>query len=177
MKKGVRVKATLMLVTLALAAIILSAGCSPLHEPASPQEDEHGHEHGDLPYEWSAEYELPAGKYTLVFQESESDPSIIMAFLLDRGQREELDHLAHHLMEAGPQEVHPGNSFTAVDQHAYNLILNPEGTEFTFEITEGGRYIIYTEHFAWEFDMKILDKTGKEVPAENPIEHVEPHEH
>ncbi len=139
--------------------------------------EDHGHEHGDDLIEWSAAYDLPAGEYILEFQESEKDPSILIAFLLEIADEHELEHMAYHVMEFGGEEVKPGGKFTAKNQFAYNLILDPQGTTFTFDIQESGRYVIFTEHFAWEFDMKIFDGNGNEIVGENEKEYAEPHEH
>jgi hypothetical protein len=156
----------------ALAVVLVAAlflgGCS---------QDDQGHVHGDDPYEWSAVYNLPRGTYTLEFQESENDPSILVAFLLEVEDEHALYHLAYHVMEAVGEDVAAGGSFTAQDQYAYNLILDPAGTTFTFEIKDPGVYVIFTEHFAWEFDMKVYDSNGVEIPGENSIDHAEPHDH
>ncbi len=138
---------------------------------------DHGHEHGEEIFEWSAVFQLSAGEYALEFKDSEHDPSILIAFLLEIANEHELEHMAYHVMEHGGEEVQPGGHFTAKNQYAYDLILNPEGTTFTFEIEEDGRYVIFTEHFAWEFDMKISDSVGNEIVGENEKEYAEPHEH
>lgn len=138
---------------------------------------EHDHEHGDEIIEWSAVYQLNTGEYTLEFQESENDPSILIAFILKIADDHELEHMGYHVMELGGEEIQPGGHFSAKNQFAYDLLLNPEGTTFTFEIQEDGRYVIFTEHFAWEFDMKIFDSSGNEIVGENEKEYAEPHEH
>jgi hypothetical protein len=157
---------------IALALILFAAlflgGCS---------EDDQGHVHGDEAYEWSAVYNLPKGTYTLEFQESENDPSMLVAFLLKGEDEDALFHLAYHIMEAGGEDVPAGGSFAPRDQHAYNLLLSPTGTTFTFEIEDSGKYVVFTEHFAWEFDMKVYDSNGVEIPGENPLDHAEPHDH
>jgi hypothetical protein len=108
---------------LILLAALFLGGCS---------EDDQGHVHGDDPYEWSAVYNLPKGTYTLEFQESENDPSMLVAFLLEGEDEDALYHLAYHIMEAGGEDVSAGGSFAPQDQYAYNLLLNPTGTTFTF---------------------------------------------
>lgn len=155
-------------ILMVLLTVFFLSGCS---------NDDHPHDHGDEPYEWSAAYNLPKGTYTLEFQESENDPCILVAFLLEDEDEHALYHLAHHVMEAGGEDVAAGTSFTARDQYAYNLILNPGGTTFTFEISDPGTYVVFTEHFAWEFDMKIYDSKGVEIPGENSIDHAQPHDH
>lgn len=155
------------LVLVVFAALFLW-GCS---------QDDHGHEHGDEPFEWSAVYSLQKGNYTLEFQESENDPSLLVAFLLEGEDEEALLHLAFHIMEAGGPDIEAGGSFAVQDQYAYNLLLNPAGTTFTFEITDPGNYVVLTEHFAWEFDMKVYNAQGIEIEGENATDHAEPHEH
>lgn len=81
-------------------------------------------------------------------------------------------------MEGNAAEISPGGFFQVKDQYAYDLqLINPEGTVFHFEVVEGGTYLLFTEHFAWEFAMKIYDEVGREVPVENPTDYAEPHEH
>lgn len=163
-----------------LLVALLVAACSPAQQGAVPgpegKTDEHGHVHGEDPYEWSGEYVLPAGRYTLEFQESPDDPSCMVAFLLKQGRQADLEHLAYHIMEEDAPQVPAGGSFQAKDQYAFDLQLNPEGTAFSIEVAEGGTYLIFTQHFAWEFAMKIYDAAGREVPVSNPTNHSEPSE-
>jgi len=167
-------KRKMILISLMAAVLILVTGCISSPEKA---EDLGSHENGDLPYEWSAVYELDQGAYKLEFQESEHDPSIKIAFLLEGPNRDELDHLAYHIMEVDSEEFQAGSIFKVQDQYAYNLQLNSEGTHFFMVVDEPGRYVVYTEHFAWEFNMLISDEEGNEVPGENSVEHTEPHSH
>lgn len=137
----------------------------------------HGHDHGDLPYEWSATYELDAATYHIVFEESEHDPAILIAFFRERDDFDDLAHSAYHAMERGGRSVTDGSLVTIQEGIAYNLILNPERSSYMLQFAEAGRYVMFTEHFAWEFNMKIFDAHGNEIEPENPADHVEPHTH
>lgn len=131
----------------------------------------HSHQHGDLPYEWSAEYSLEQGEYKLKFSES-NDSSCMIAFVKNGENRDSVEHLAQHVMEAtGIADIMPDTNFIVEPDYAYNLILNPEGTEFTFEIKTANEYLTFTEHIALEFDMQIIDKNGNIVPAQNVLDY------
>lgn len=153
-----------------LCVLLLAVGCSA---PAEPEG--HGHDHGDLPYEWSGELELAPGTYTMEFQES-GDPSVAIAFVLLDSAIEDLEHHAHHILEAELEEVNPGDTFTALPDYGYHLILNPDQTSFTFEIEEGGRYVLFTEHMPEEFDLVFRNAAGEELVPENQQEY-EGHDH
>ncbi len=163
-----------------LISLLIIAGCggqdtaapdrSQNDEPADHDHHSHDHDHGDLPYEWSGEYSFEAGIYTLEFGES-GDPSCDIAFLLNEGHMDDIAHLAHHIMEEDMEEIQPGGIFTVVPDYGYSLILNSDETTFTFEITEAGEYVVFLEHFPHEFDLKMLDSSGNEVEAKNPVEY------
>lgn len=146
---------------------LLLMGCSAADETGSHADD---HEHGDLPYEWSGEYTLETGTYTLQFQES-GDPSCAIAFLIKEGNMDEIAHHAHHVMEAEMEVVEAGSHFTAWADYAYELTLNPDQTTITFELEEAGEYVIFLEHLPHEFDLKFLDSNGRELTASNPQEY------
>jgi hypothetical protein len=179
-------KHLLIIICVIMAGLLILGGCSS-EEAAENTEKEQdntggetaGHDHSQQDvFEWSGIYEFPKGTYTLKFEEAGQDPSIKVAFLTEKeGQREQQDHLALHILEGRAMDVKPGGNFTVRNQRAYNLILNPEGTEFTFEVTLDTKYIIYTEHFAWEFDMKIFDADGNEIPVQDATDHAEHHDH
>ena len=159
--------------------LLIIAGCGG-QDTAAPDQtpddtpdfdhDSHDHEHGELPYEWSGEYSFEMGTYTLTFEES-GDPSCDIAFLLNEGHMDDIAHLAHHIMEEYMEQVQPGESFTVVPDYGYTLVLNPDQTSFTFEITEAGDYVVFLEHFPHEFDLKVLDSGGNEAEAKNPVEY------
>ena len=156
-----------------LMGLLIFGGCGG-QDTAAPDQglDSHGHdhEHGELPYEWSGEYTFDLGNYTLEFMES-GDPSCDIAFFVNEGDMEEIAHYAHHVMEEEMETIQPGGNFTAVSDYGYTLVLNPDQTTFTFEITEAGEYVVFLEHFPHEFDLKVLDSSGNEVEAKNPVEY------
>lgn len=155
------------LYVLILIGCLSLGGCGGTSETGGHADD---HEHGDLPYEWSGEYSLEAGNYTLDFQQS-GDPSCDIAFIVNDGDPGALAHHAHHVMEAHMETVQAGGHFTAKADYAYTLILNSEQTIFTFDLEESGDYIIFLEHFPHEFDLRFLDNSGRELTAVNPQEY------
>lgn len=155
--------------TVVLVGCMLLAGCGGADVAGGGGHD-HDHEHGDLPYEWSGEYSLEAGTYTLEFQES-GDPSCAIAFVFNEGDMDETAHHAHHVMEAEMETVAAGGHFTARPDYGYVLTLNPDGTTITFELAEAGDYVIFLEHFPHEFDLKLLDSSGRELKAQNEREY------
>lgn len=137
-----------------LISLIIFSGCGG---------NSHGHEHGDVPYEWSGEYTFELATYTLEFMES-GDPSCDIAFILNEGDMDDIFHHAHHIMEEEDMEqIQPGANFTALPDYGYTLVLNPDQTTITFEITEAGDYVVFLEHFPSEFDLKFLDSMGNEI--------------
>lgn len=150
-----------------LAGCLLLVGCGGADQSGGHA---HDHEHGDLPYEWSGEYSLAAGSYTLEFQES-GDPSCDIAFIMNDGDMDDLAHHAHHVMEAEMETVPAGGHFTAQADYAYTLTLNPDQTTITFDLEEAGDYVIFLEHFPHEFNLKLLDENGNELTATNPQEY------
>ncbi len=175
-----------------LFIVAVVAGCAETpSQPESPADEQNhdsdhhkdaDHHHGEDLVEWSAVYDLEAGEYELVFQESDSDPSIMVVFLDESLYREEGDdlvaqHKAQHLMEDNPELVAPGARIEVTDEAAYNLTLEPEGTTYVLHVPQAGSFIILTEHFAWEFDMQIIDEAGTAIPSYNVKEYTEPHAH
>jgi len=184
-------KISLRLLVLVLSVMLVSVavvGCgqsqpnpSASEDPGAPQEPQGEHHHEGL-VEWSAMYDLEAGTYDLVFQESEGDPSIMVVFLDARDYNAEGDdlvaqHTAEHLMEAVPAMVSPGTEIQVVDGAAYNLALEPAGTTYKLQVPESASFIVMTEHFAWEFDMQIVNEAGTAVESYNAVEYAEPHSH
>lgn len=168
-------KRSLLLLGLFLAVLLLFAGCA--QESATDEGDfhhdhgdgdDHGHEHGEEPYEWSGVYSFNEGTYIMHFRES-GDPSVAVAFLFNEGDRDGSDHLAYHIMEVELEEVVAGGEFEAYSEFGYNLLLNPDGTEITFTISEAGDYLLYMEHLPEEFDLVITDSSGAELNASDEI--------
>lgn len=143
----------------------MTAGCA-----AGTTEDDHGHEHGDLPYEWSGELMFEPGTYEMVFQES-GDPAMDIAFVILDGSINDVEHHAHHILEADMVLVGAGDSFSALPDYGYTLGLNPDHTTFTFHIEEGGRYSLFTEHKPEEFDLAFFNEAGELLVPENQQEY------
>lgn len=174
--------------TIAVLLAVALAGCGRPDQngpPIQSQDEtipEHGHMHDESLVEWSGVYQLEAGTYSLVFGESGHDPSILIAFLdesnyLEAGDDSVAHHTALHLMETAPSLETPGARLVVADQACYNLTLEPDGTVYELDVPEPGAYIMFTEHFAWEFDMQIVDADNAVVEAGNVREYAEPHNH
>ncbi len=157
----------IMASVIVLLLVLTATGCG-----SEPAQEEHGHEHGDLPYEWSGELTLEPGAYEMVFLES-GDPSMDIAFVLMDGSIEDLSHHAHHILEAETESVDGGETFQALPDYGYTLLLNPGETVFTFHIEEGGRYSLFTEHFPEEFGLQFFNEAGEQMIPENQQEHEE----
>lgn len=153
--------------SISLLLMLFITGCGVLGV-----EDDHGHEHGDLPYEWSGELDLAPGTYEMVFQESR-DPSVNVAFVLSDGTVEDVEHHAHHILESEKEGINPEDTFYAFPDYGYTLVLNPDRTTFTFVIEEGGRYLVFTEHLPEEFDLVFYNEAGDELVPENQQEYEE----
>ncbi len=162
-------KKKISLIVALLFSLSLLFGCGGATPSAQPGGDDHGHDHGDLPYEWSGELVLAEGTYTLEFAFS-GDPSMDIAFAMMDGVIEDLEHHGHHIMESDKDEISQGSTFTAWPDYGYTLILNEGPTEFNFVIEEDGRYMIFMEHMPEEFDLVIFDEAGEELIPENQRE-------
>lgn len=177
----------LMIIALFLSGIVGCSQAQPPTAPPGPEPDpgaahQHGHEHDEDLVEWSGTYTLEAGTYSLVFRESSHDPSIMVAFLdgtdyLEAGDDLVAHHTALHLMEAVPPLTAPDMRLEVVDRACYNLTLEPQGTTYELYVPASGEYILFTEHFAWEFDMQITGPDGTTVEPYNVREYTEPHAH
>lgn len=130
---------------------------------------EHNHEHGegqetdghhDEGFPWEAEmaYQLHEEQYTVEFHES-GDPA--MKWLLIPSGSEHLREMARHRMEEC-ETVEAGATIPD-NSDCYNLTLNPDGTTFTLDVNNGGRYRLFTQHLPREFDMTIKDGDGELV--------------
>lgn len=158
-----------ILMTIIVAfGLLVATGCSG-DTPASNEEHAHAHSHGDIPYEWNGQIELGIGTYSLEFQES-GDEFCAIVFLKNEGDIHDIEHHAHHIMEADMDTIEADGHFKAVHEYGYNLTLNSDGTVFTFEINDADDYIIFLEHFPSEFDMKLFDSNGNELEFKNPTE-------
>lgn len=146
------------------------SGTNLTNDSTDDSSDDHVH---DLwPFEWSAIYGLQEGTYTLNFNQNQfGDESILIAFIIENKNITDPVHHAAHLFETPSETIKEKNEFIAIHEHAYNLLLNMDRTEFSFKIEESGSYIIFTEHHAEEFLMTILNQMGEEILPQNPTEY------
>ncbi|WP_078552560.1 hypothetical protein [Bacillus alkalicellulosilyticus] len=154
-----------------------------LEEEGPIEEEEEGIDHHqELPYEWAGSFNLEEGTYTLVFNQNEfGDESILLGFILENSNIQDVEHHAAHMMEHSDEEVSQEGTFAAKHEYTFNLLINTEGsTTFTFTISEAGSYRMFTEHHAEEFKMQILSQSNEEIKPDNVKEyegHGHEHEH
>lgn len=167
----------------ALTAVILG-GCGEKNEAVQKEVDaagqvEDGLDHHDVSFEWSGEFELEEGQYTLTFHENAGgDEHVKIVFIEDDGSIQDLDHHAAHIMEADAEQVKADGTFTAESEYAYELALNTDQTVFTFNLEQAGKYTVFTEHHPNELGLKVTNSEGQEIPAENEKEYdAHDHEH
>jgi hypothetical protein len=165
-------KKSLVLTALLLMGLMLIVGCA--EEPVTIDHvhtdgDDHGHEHGEEPYEWSGIFVFTEETYTMEFQES-ADSSVEIVIMPDAGDRGFSDHIAYHIWEEDMLPVAAGGSFEVPTEQGYILSLNPDATDFTFTVSEAGEYLVYMEHMPHEFDLKFYDSSGQEMVPVDPVE-------
>lgn len=155
---------------------LLGCGEDTNNELNEQEESGIAHYH-ELPYEWAATYELAEGTYTLQFNENENgDESFMLAFVLEDSNINDLEHHVAHIMEEDVA-LEETNHFEAKHEYANNLKLNETGeTIYTFTISKGGKYRIFTEHHPDEFSMKLLTEDGTVIEGTNAKE-FEGHDH
>lgn len=170
---------------LLLTIPMLFVACSDSEEEATAteevteEENEHeegGHHHHEIPFEWSGEVTLDEGTYSFVFQENGGEESVMVGFILDNGNIQDMVHHAIHMMDAGGEEVEAGH-FHAKSEYVYEIPLNAEETTITFNVEQPGKYVLYFEHLPVEFQLEILDGDGKVITVENEEEYDGMYEH
>ncbi len=169
---------------LVLMFLLSLAGCNNQSSAPPPAQDASNAEaaeatcsHEELGYEWSGIYNLETeDTYTLLFEESD-DASCNIAFLLHDGAMDDIAHMAIYVMEAGKDTINPGEHFDPRPDYAYTLLLNAEGSTFSFTPTISGEYVLFLEHFPQEFNLSLVDSTGNELEARNPVEYEDAHDH
>lgn len=119
----------------------------------------------EYPFEWTGVFHLAPGQYTLLLDDG-PDPTMSLVMLPMRDAEEKA-------LRAGaercvrlygcpsiPLDTH-GN--ISLDQH-YALRLDKPGTRaFCFAINRDGVYGLSTEHFASEFNLRLIDAEGNLV--------------
>jgi hypothetical protein len=127
------------------------------HEEGSGHEGHHrnGEDHDDHaelgppPWEARFEFHLEPGQYQVKFQES-GDPAMKWLLLSDEFQNPEIARRRFKKCAS----IGAGTTLPD-DGKCHDLKLNPEGTRYQFEVSQAGRYRLYTEHLPREFDMTI----------------------
>ncbi|WP_041720268.1 hypothetical protein [Alkaliphilus metalliredigens] len=156
----------------ALLMLVLVA-CGSNEEEVNTAEDD-GHE---IPYEWSGVYTFEEDTYTLKFNKNEGDESCMIAFISKESGITDIEHHAIHIMEADMEDIAADSHFVAKDEYGYNLILNPDTSNFTIDMEKSGEYFLFVEHFPEEFDLQVLDSSGNELMAKDMVEYEGDHQH
>ncbi len=133
------------------------------HDHAHGEETEESdhEEEGTPPWEAELVVELEEGSHRIQFQQS-GDPS--MNWLLLPAGTDHVEETARSRMESC-ESVDAGSTVPSEPQ-CFNLALNPDGTSFTFDVEEPGRYRLFTQHLPREFNLTIEDPDGSVVQPE-----------
>jgi G3E family GTPase len=133
----------------------------------------------ELPFEWSGEFELPAGEHLLTLQEG-PDPSMQIVLLPGKPDIDPARTLAQKVAV----ELFSGESVGVVAGgwlkpalQLQELQLKPSGpTEFRLQVSEAGRYRMFTQHGPEEFGMTLTVGGVVQAPV-NAQTHAAGHSH
>jgi G3E family GTPase len=132
----------------------------------------------EVPFEYAGIYFLQPGTYQLVLEEG-SDPSIDFTInylaALDEVAIDQIKKQNILTFSSDPVVRKPGDQFSP-SKDLHQLTLTEKRNEFTISIAEKGHYIIFSQHHANEFNLKLL-LGGKEVKPFKEIEFEHSHEH
>lgn len=133
----------------------------------------------ELPFEWAGLFDLDIGSYTLSLQPG-PDPTIDLVLggpglqdgaLFEAWKRESIVlYSSDPLLMEQDTPLQPG-------ENLYRLPVDPHnGAAATLEVTQPGRYVLFTQHLPEEFDL-TLSRDGTEIVAAYSFEYASPHEH
>jgi G3E family GTPase len=133
----------------------------------------------ELPFEWSGEYLLEPGEYTLTFHAG-PDPEMGLVLLPQAGDddaaRAASQRQAVRLFSHEERRVAPGAAVTPGD-HFSLLHFQPAGaTTFPLRVAVGGRHALFTQHGPEEFQM-TLTRDGRAVEPVRAQAHAAGHSH
>ncbi len=164
--------------TILVAATILSLN----QHSALAQHD--GHDHGDhshapdphaaeshtqkYPFEWGGVYALPEGVVDLVVQPG-PDESIDIALVSVSDESEPAFDAAvaqaAQTFSGQPKPVHPGGELAPGTQFFQLRVEQPTEMRFKMRVEKAGRYALFTQHFADEFQTIFVSQGNKIHPS------------
>lgn len=168
-------------VLLALTTIVaLAVGCDdPQREgQAQNQHDEHGTATPDAavdmglgtdpPFEWMGVFALPQGRVELALQPGPDETMGIALVSLGPDGAEPFDPavaVAREIGAAEPTPITPGTPLAPGETH-YTLQVGGEGEmRFPVDVPAAGRYALFTQHFADEFQTVFRTGDGGVISA------------
>ncbi len=134
----------------------------------------------EYPFEWSGLYELKAGEYRLKLKKG-ADPAMKLNFRLATEPTEAAmrDTVEGAVLSFSDNEVFLQSGDTIEPGNQLSLI-NLEGNdsfEYILKIPESGSYVLFTEHYLYEFDAYLSDSEGKKAEALHEREYKPDHVH
>ncbi len=169
-----------LLVLAMIASYVLSMSTTP----AFAQHDGHDHEQSETErgasgsagdtheekyaFEWGGVYELPMGLTDLVIQPG-PDASIDIALVPVTDATETAFDAAVaqavRVFEEQQKPVQPGEEFTPGSQFIQLRVESEQEMRFQVRAPESGRYALFTQHFADEFQTIFVSKGKKIFPV------------
>ncbi len=117
----------------------------------------------EYPFEWTGVYSLDAGRYEVSLADG-PDPAMSLVVAPDQGTDDAaLQESAEWCVRqyAEPAEtIHPGGDFP-VGKHVNLQLDSPGRKSFFFEVDTPGRFGLYAQHLAEEFDLQLKNADGE----------------
>ena len=133
----------------------------------------------EYPFEWTGVYELTPGRYQLDLADG-PDPAMSLVVRSgqgpdDAGLREGAEWCVRRYAEpARPVEV---DGVVETGEHAYLELSSSGRKSFYVDVTAEDSVGLFAQHTAEEFDLKLRDFEGEEVPPSAERTWVAQHEH
>jgi len=133
----------------------------------------------EYPFEWTGVYELTPGRYQLDLAEG-PDPAMSLVVRLgqgldDAGLREGAEWCVRRYAEPA-RSVEVGG-IVETGEHAYLELSSSGRKSFYFDVTAEDVVGLFAQHTAEEFDLKLRNSEGEEVPPSAERTWVAQHEH
>ena len=133
----------------------------------------------EYPFEWTGVYQLSPGRYQLDLAEG-PDPAMSLVVrsgqgLDDAGLREGAEWCVRRYAE--PARSVEGGGVVEIGEHAYLELSSSGRKSFYFDVTAEDAVGLFAQHTAEEFDLKLRNSEGEEVPPSAERTWVAQHEH
>ncbi len=133
----------------------------------------------ELPFEWSGDFDLPAGEHLITLQEG-PDPSMQMVLLPGKPDIDPARTLSQKVaveLFSGEALGVAAGGWVKMSLQLQELQLKPSGpTEFRLRVSEAGRYRMFTQHGPEEFSMTLTVGGVVQTPL-NVQTHAAGHSH